>query len=73
MRIRGRAILPWLFLAPMLGIILFAWVIPMVLTVYLSFTDLSSRNFLAFIRDFFTPQVKLTLENFERIFYVKDP
>lgn len=69
----GRKILPWLFLAPMLMMIIFSWIAPVILTVYLGFTDLSSENFLAFIRNFFTDEVHLTLENFEKIFLAKDP
>ncbi len=66
-------IAPWLFLSPMLGLTVFAWILPVILTVYLSFTDLSLKNFLAFIRDFFTDQVRFTLENFQRMFAGGDP
>ncbi len=69
----GRKLLPLLFLAPMLVMIALAWVSPLVLTVYLSFTDLSIKNFLAFIKDFFTDKVSITLDNFRRIFYAEDP
>ena len=69
----ARKLLPWMFLAPLIAMILLAWVGPLILTVYLGFTDLSYKNFLAFIQDFFTDKVRLTLENFERIFEVKDP
>ena len=69
----GRKVLPFLFLAPMLLMIVLAWVAPLILTVYLGFTDLSIKNLLAFIKDFFTDRVQRTLENFRRIFYAKDP
>ncbi len=65
--------LPWLFLAPLFIMIAVAWVSPLFLTVYLSFTNLSIKNFLAFINDFFTPEVKYTLENFQKIFGGGDP
>ncbi len=69
----SRRILPWLFLAPMLTMIFLSWIAPVVLTVYLGFTDLSIKNFLAFIRDFFTPEVHLTINNFRKIFLGEDP
>ncbi len=76
-RIKGlkvsSKILPWLFLAPLLTMIVLFWILPVALTVYLSFTDLTIKNFLAFIRDFFTPSVKLTLDNFRKIFLGGDP
>ena len=57
----------------MLATIAFSWVSPVILTVYLGFTNLSIENFLAFIKDFATPAVRLTLENFQRIFMGGDP
>ncbi|MCE4598857.1 MAG: sugar ABC transporter permease [Desulfurococcales archaeon] len=69
----SKKMLPWLFLAPMLLMITLAWIAPLVLTVYLGFTDLKINNFLAFIQDFFTDKVKLTLDNFRKIFYAEDP
>jgi len=72
LKISGKA-LPWFFLAPLLIMIALFWIFPVVLTVYLSFTNLSIKNFLAFIRDFFTPDVKLTLNNFRKIFLGGDP
>ncbi len=68
-----RWILPLLFLTPLFIMIGLAWVSPLALTVYLGFTDLSIRNFLAFIQDFFTDKVSLTLDNFRRIFTAEDP
>ncbi len=69
----SRRILPWLFLAPMLTMIFLSWIAPVILTVYLGFTDLSIKNFLAFIRDFFTPEVHITINNFRKIFLGEDP
>ena len=69
----ARKILPWLFLAPMLTMIFLSWIAPVILTVYLGFTDLSIKNFLAFIRDFFTPEVHIILDNFRKIFFGEDP
>jgi len=69
----GRGILPWLFLTPLLVMILIAWVGPLILTVYLGFTDLSYRNFLAFIENFFTSKVHYTISNFQEILGLKDP
>lgn len=68
-----RKIIPWLFLTPLFIMIAFAWVGPLFLTVYLGFTDLQLKNFIAFIRDFFTPEVHLTLDNFRKIFFGEDP
>ncbi len=68
-----RKILPWLFLAPMLTMIFLSWIAPVILTVYLGFTDLTIKNFLAFIRNFFTPEVHITLDNFRKIFLGGDP
>lgn len=68
-----RWLLPLLFLSPLFAMIALAWVAPLGLTVYLGFTDLSVRNFLAFIQDFFTDKVSLTLDNFRRIFTAQDP
>jgi len=70
---KSRKVLPWIFLAPMLIMIVFSWIAPVLLTVYLGFTDLSSKNFLDFVRNFFTEKVHFTLENFEKIFFAKDP
>ncbi|HDJ84034.1 MAG TPA: sugar ABC transporter permease [Desulfurococcaceae archaeon] len=69
----SRKIVPWLFLTPLFIMIAFAWVGPLFLTVYLGFTDLQLKNFIAFIKDFFTPEVHLTLKNFEKIFFAEDP
>jgi len=63
---RRKKILPFLFLLPMLIFICFSWISPVILTIYLSFTDLSIKNLLKF-------NVKYTLENFEKIFLVEDP
>jgi len=63
---RRRIILPFIFLTPLLLFICFAWIAPMILTIYLSFTDLSIKNLITFA-------VKYTIENFERIFLAKDP
>ncbi|MCD6488046.1 MAG: sugar ABC transporter permease [Desulfurococcales archaeon] len=68
-----KKIIPWLFLTPVIIFIILSWVAPVALTLYLGFTDLSIKNFLAFIRDFFTPEVHITLENFEKIFFGGDP
>ncbi|OYT51729.1 MAG: ABC transporter permease [Desulfurococcales archaeon ex4484_204] len=69
----GRKALPWLFLAPMLALIALSWIAPLFLTVYLGFTDLSIKNFLAFIRNFFTEKVHITIDNFRRVFMGGDP
>ncbi len=52
-------------LAPLLTMMAIFWISPMVLTVYLSFTDLTIRNLIKF-------NVKFTLENFLRIVII-DP
>ena len=69
-RQEGR-LLPLLFLLPILELIVLSWIGPVILTSYLAFTDLSLRNFFKFIKDF--SGVKITLENFEKIFFAKDP
>ncbi len=69
----GRKALPFMFLTPLFIMVALSWISPLFLTIYLGFTNLSIKNFLAFIRDFFTPQVKLTLDNFRNIFLGEDP
>ncbi|RLE56414.1 MAG: sugar ABC transporter permease [Thermoprotei archaeon] len=69
----SKRLLPWLFLTPLIFTIIFAWIAPMILTVYLSFTDLSIKNFLPFIENFASPKVKITLDNFEKIISRHDP
>ncbi|OYT46195.1 MAG: ABC transporter [Desulfurococcales archaeon ex4484_42] len=69
----GRKALPFIFLTPLFIMISLSWVAPLFLTVYLGFTNLNIKNFLAFIRDFFTPRVKITMENFKNIFLGQDP
>ncbi len=64
-------LLPLLFLLPLLELVLLSWIGPVFLTTYLAFTDLGLRNFFKFIKDF--TSVKITLENFEKIFLLKDP
>lgn len=68
-----RKAVPYIFLSPLFVLIALAWLAPLFLTVYLGFTNLSIQNFLAFIRNFLTPEVKITLYNFERIFLNQDP
>ncbi|RLE81798.1 MAG: sugar ABC transporter permease [Thermoprotei archaeon] len=57
----GRFILLTVFLTPLLTMMALAWISPVVLTIYLSFTDLNIQNLLTF-------NVRLTLENFGKIF-----
>ncbi len=70
MRKEGR-LLPVLFLLPLIELIILSWIGPVFLTSYLAFTDLSLRNFFKFIKEF--SGVRYTLENFEKIFFAKDP
>ncbi len=68
-----RGALPLLFLAPMLTMVALFWIFPVCLTMYMSFTDLSYKNIVYFIRDIFTKYVKITTENFDKIFRLRDP
>ncbi len=69
---RLRKILPWIFLAPMLIMIAIFWLTPVALTVFLSFTNITYKNFIAFIRGEIGAY-NYTLENFYKVFLGKDP
>ena len=72
-RYSKKKVLPFLFLAPMFIMITLSWIAPLILTVYLSFTNLEWRNFQDFIKNFFTDKVIFTLKQYEKIIYAKVP
>jgi len=68
---RGR-LLPWLFLAPLLAFVALFWITPVGLTVYLSFTNITFKNLVYFIRGEFY-RISYTLQNLENVFLGHDP
>ncbi len=68
----SRRFLPWIFLAPLLIMVAIFWLIPVGLTVYLSFTNISYKNLVEFI----TGEMKgitFTTKNIENVFLARDP
>lgn len=67
-----RRALPWIFLSPMLIMIAIFWISPVVITIFLSFTNITYKNFVQFIRGE-AGAYSYTLANFYKVFMGEDP
>jgi len=61
-----RKILPWIFLAPLLFMITLFWLVPVGLTIFLSFTNVTYKNFVKFVHGV-EGSFNFTLENFHKL------
>ncbi|NPA96047.1 MAG: sugar ABC transporter permease [Crenarchaeota archaeon] len=68
----ARRLAPWLYLAPLLAMVLLFWLTPIGLTVYLSLTNVSYKNLVYFIRGEME-RISFTLRNLQNVFLGKDP